>query len=77
MDFKQCKVTTYSDGHTEEKVYKDQKNLGSIGVDEFKPGDKLVIQLTTNIMFQSEVIHRELNKCIGIVDIIKKINECL
>ena len=63
--FKQCKVTEYSDGTVVNETYMEKDNLGQVSVDEFKPGDKLVIEITTNIMFQSEIIENGLNDLIG------------
>ena len=51
----QSKVTYYSDGSAEETKYLETGYLGNIGVEEFKPGDKIVIELTTEILFESAV----------------------
>ncbi|MCL1857665.1 MAG: leucine-rich repeat protein [Oscillospiraceae bacterium] len=62
----QGQVTHYSDGTvvTEEHVISGT----SASAKEFKPGDKIIIEMTTNIMFHSEMIQHELNKLIGMVD---------
>ena len=65
---KQCKITYYSDGSEEETIYKDSGFLKSENSAEFKPGDKIVIEATTNIMFQSEIIENELQKMTDFVD---------
>ncbi|MBR5527432.1 MAG: hypothetical protein IKV97_00400, partial [Clostridia bacterium] len=65
---KQCRVTVYSDGHIEEETYVDEGTVGSIRTEVFNPGDKMVIELTSNIMFQSELIRYNLEQLCGYVD---------
>jgi glucan-binding YG repeat protein len=72
---KQGKVTYYSDGTIKEEVYVDTGYLGSIGADIFMPGDKLVIELTTNIMFQSELIQSQLDKLKNMVSAIEQFKQ--
>ncbi len=64
----QGRVTHYSDGKTEEEVYMSTGTVGSGFAQEFKPGDKIVMELSVNILFQSKLMEYELQKMIGIVD---------
>ncbi|MCD8054101.1 MAG: leucine-rich repeat protein, partial [Lachnospiraceae bacterium] len=50
------KITYYSDGTEETTVYADEGYLGSISTDEFYPGDKIVIELSLPILFESSLI---------------------
>ncbi len=50
------KITYYSDDTEETTVYANEGYLGSISTDEFYPGDKIVIELSTPILFESSLI---------------------
>jgi len=65
---KQGRVTYYSDGTVEEEVYIEEGFIGQRSVDVFYPGDKLVVQVTTQIMFESELMKYQMEKLIGKVD---------
>ena len=56
----------YSDGSKKEKI--EKSSWKSIGVREFNPGDKIIIQTSTNIFFKSEIIENKLESLVGIVD---------
>ena len=73
--FEQAKVTEYSDGTVKKTTYVDKGYMGSIGADEFHPGDKMVIEITTNVMFESEVMEYQLGKLTGAIDDIEKLME--
>ena len=73
--FEQAKVTEYSDGSVKKTTYVDKGYMGSIGADEFHPGDKMVIEITTNVMFESEVMEYQLGKLTGAIDDIEKLME--
>ena len=70
---KQSRVTYYSNDTVEEETYID--NSVSVGdfAAEFKPGDKIVIELSINILFESKLMEYKLNKLIGYVDGIEKL----
>jgi len=53
---KQCKITHYSDGKVEETVYSNEGNVASDFAKYFRPGDKLVLEVSTTIQFESEII---------------------
>lgn len=61
----------YSDGTKKEKI--EKSSWKSIGVREFHPGDKIIIEASVNIFFESEMIERELESMIGIVDGIEQL----
>ncbi len=71
--FEQGQVTHYSDGSVKEVVHVKKDNPISISAKQFNPGDKLVIEITTNIMFESELIKYQLDKLVGVVDGIEKL----
>ncbi|MDY4254585.1 MAG: leucine-rich repeat protein [Oscillospiraceae bacterium] len=69
----QSRVTYYSDGKVEKEIYmKKDTNIGEF-VTEFNPGDKIVIELSVNIMFQSKLMEYRLNQLIGKVDRIEQL----
>ena len=69
----QSRVTYYSDGKVEKEIYmKKDTNIGEF-VTEFNPGDKIVIELSVNIMFQSKLMEYRLNQLIGKVDQIEQL----
>ena len=61
----------YSDGTSKTKV--EKSDWASKGVEKFNPGDKIVIETSVNIFFESEIMQRELEKLIGIVDGIEQL----
>ena len=71
--FEQAKVTEYSDGTVKHTSYVDKGYMGSIGADEFHPGDKMVIEITTNVMFESEVMEYKLSQLTGAIDDIEEL----
>ena len=50
------KITYYSDGRKENEVYGSGGSLGSIGADAFYPGDKIVIEVSFEVLFKSSII---------------------
>lgn len=69
---KQCRVTYVSDGNVDEETYSEASKLGYITIHEMDPGDKLVIELSANIMFDSQALKDMLENWIGAVDDIEK-----
>ncbi len=65
---KQGRVTYYSNGTKEQEVYMDTDTIGGDFAKEFKPGDKIVMELSVNILFESKLMEYKLQKLIGIVD---------
>lgn len=55
-DVDQFRVTEYSDGMKEIEEYPVSGGTGSIFIPEFRPGDVIVIETTTIIMFESKLI---------------------
>lgn len=65
---KQCKVTHYSDGSTKETVYVEDGTVHSAFAREFEPGDKLVLEVTTIIRFETFSMAGYTNAIRGIVE---------
>jgi len=65
-EFKEGQVTYYSDGSEVRKETLEAS--GSISTPVFRPGDKIVIELTANIWWESEVIKYKLQKMMGMID---------
>lgn len=61
----------YSDGTSKQKI--ERSKWETVGVDEFRPGDKIIIQTSVNIFFESEVIERKLEQWVGFVDDIEQL----
>ena len=55
-DVDQYRVTEYSDGMIEIEEYPVTGGTGSIFIPEFRPGDVIVIETTTTIMFESKLM---------------------
>ena len=72
-DIEQGRVTYYSDGHVEKEVYINTGFVGSEFVEEFKPGDKLVIQLDITILFESVLMNYYKEQAVGFVDGIEQL----
>lgn len=68
IGLEQSQIVHYSDGSIKEKVLVDENYLGYKFAKEFKPGDTIVMELTTNILFESEVIEHKLEKYCSYVD---------
>ena len=56
----------YNNGGENKKVKKSQWE--SIGVEQFNPGDKIIIEASVNVFFKSEIIEQQLKRYIGMVD---------
>ena len=56
----------YNDGSVDKKIKKSQWE--SIGVEQFNPGDKIIIEASVNVFFKSKKIEQQLNKYIDMVD---------
>ena len=56
----------YSDGTSKKKI--ENSNWKSIGVEEFNPGDEIIIETSVNIFFKSEIMQRQLENLIGVID---------
>lgn len=59
-DVQQLRVTTYLDGTVETEEYPVTGGTGEITVEEFRPGEIINIEVTTNIMFQSRLMEYQL-----------------
>ena len=65
----QGRVTYYSDGSVDKEVYMAESDASWYKfVPEFKPGDKIVIELGINIMFESKLIEYQIEQMIKQVD---------
>ncbi len=53
--WEQGKITYYSDGREEKLEYGSGGFVGSVGTDAFYPGDKIVIEASFNILFESTI----------------------
>ena len=56
----------YNNGGENKKIKKSQWE--SIGVEQFNPGDKIIIEASVNVFFKSEIIEQQLKRYIGMVD---------
>jgi len=62
----------YSDGSSKHKIeVSDWADSGLLR--EFQPGDQIIIEMSVNIFFQSEVIQYQLEQLIGVVDDIENL----
>ena len=61
----------YSDGTKKEKI--ERSSWKYIGVRELHPGDKIIVEASVNIFYESEIIQMELEKLIGVVDGIEQL----
>ena len=64
----QGQVTVYSDGTVVEEILLEEGFLGYVSSDVFNPGDKLVIEVTTTILFVSRMIEHWKNQVTGAID---------
>ncbi len=64
----QSKIVYYSNGEIVNETYMDEDFVGHEFVKEFKPGDKIVMEISVNILFESELIEYELQKIVGLID---------
>lgn len=65
----------YDDGTTKKKITK--KDIMGIGVlDEFNPGDKIVIETNVNIFFKSELLEAQKEQLIGMVSGFEQLMKC-
>ncbi|MBQ3006387.1 MAG: leucine-rich repeat protein [Clostridia bacterium] len=65
---KQSKIVHYSDNTVKNVLYVDTGGVDYKFAKEFKPGDKIVMELTTNILFESELIEYKLEKYCSYID---------
>ncbi len=56
----------YSDGTDKKKI--DTSSWFEVGIGELRPGDSIVIETSTNIFFESEMMERELERYLSLVD---------
>ena len=59
--FKEGKVTHYSNGAFVKEEYFSENTLASIGSSEFKPGDKITIEVEADIEFRSSILRAGIN----------------
>lgn len=67
VQIEQGMIYYYADGTTKEKIDTSQW-YSSRTIREFRPGDKLIMEMTVNIFFESELAEQQLEKLIGMVD---------
>ena len=72
-NIEQSKIVHYSNGNVVNETYMDKNFIGRKFVKEFRPGDKIVMETSINILFKSELIEYELKKLIGLVDGIEQL----
>ena len=61
----------YSDGTSKSRIERSQWE--TVGVKEFHPGDKLIIEASVNIFFKSELMEQKLQQWIGFVDDVEQL----
>lgn len=69
--FKEGKVTHYSNGAFVSETYFTEDDIASIGASEFKPGDKISIEVQADIEFRTSLIRAgldEIKKYVGNID---------
>ena len=69
--FKEGKVTHYSNGAFVSETYFTEDDIASIGASEFKPGDKISIEVQADIEFRTSLIKAgldEIKKYVGNID---------
>ncbi len=69
--FKEGKVTHYSNGAFVSETYFTEDSIASIGSSEFKPGDKISIEVQADIEFRSTLLRAgldEIKKYVGNID---------
>lgn len=60
--FEEGYVTYYSNGEiTSERTYFDEGTLAKIGAQEFKPGDKIVLEVVADIQFTSDILKAKIS----------------
>ena len=67
VQIEQGMIYYYSDGSTKERIETSQWYSSGV-LPVFRPGDKLIMEMTVNIFFKSEMIEQKLEKLIGMVD---------
>ena len=61
----------YSDGTSKSRIERSQWE--TVGVKEFHPGDKIIIEASVNIFFKSEMMEKKLEQWIGFVDDVEQL----
>lgn len=72
-NLKQCRVTYEHDGTVDTETYQNVSDIGSIFVKEMQPGDKIVIEISVNILFDSEAMKAMLENWCSYIDGIEKL----
>lgn len=65
LGLKQCRVTRYSNGEVVETVFLKDNTVTEKFVESFEPGDKLVYEIHTNILFKSEIVLSRMKQLYG------------
>ncbi len=63
----------YSDGSSKEKI--ETSDWKAFGVEEFNPGDKIIIETSVNIFFESEIMQAKIESYIGMIDGLEQLVE--
>lgn len=61
----------YSDGAS--KTNMERSQWETVGVEEFRPGDKIIIEASVNTFFKSETMENKLERWIGLVDDVEQL----
>ena len=64
---KQAKITWESNGTVKEETLSESTGK-AISSEKFLPGDKLIIEVSVNVLFESEMIQNKLRQYIGLVN---------
>ncbi len=62
-------------GNEKETVYVKKDQSVKLSADYLAPGEKLVLEIETNVMFESQIIQNKLEKLIGLVDNIEGLSK--
>ncbi len=71
VQIEQGMQVVYSNGTTKKRI--ETSEWKSIGVEKFNPGDKIIIEASVNIFFESEMMKAQIEKYIGYVDGIEQL----
>ena len=65
LGLKQCRVSHYADGKVVETVFLEDDTVTEKFIEVFAPGDKLIYEINTNILFKSDIVLSRLKQLYG------------
>ena len=76
LNVTQGKRVYWSNGKVEEEVFLDEGLDFKEEIPVFNPGDKMILELNSNILFRSDMINMQLNSFLAQIDGIEHIMKC-